>query len=444
MLDKEKLPHNVLNAKQHAREAEIVVQAGRLKTITIATNMAGRGTDIVLGGNPEPEIEKIHADTALDEAAKQKHIEDIKHEWQKQHNQVLTVGGLHIIATERHESRRIDNQLRGRAGRQGDAGSSRFYLSLEDPLLRIFASDRVASIMQRLKMPDGEAIEHPWVTRAIENAQRKVEARNFDMRKHLLDYDDVANDQRKAIYDSRNQLLESTDISERIGSIRHEVISAFITQHIPPESLEEQWDLAGLEKTLIAELQLDLPILQWLADESSLDEDQLRDRIVDYADRKYSEKVGQFEAEPIRQFERTLMLQSIDSHWREHLAALDHLRQGIHLRSYAQKTPAQEYKKEAFELFGLMLEMINTEVTRVLMTVQFRSEAELQKIEEPQAPTNVQFHHADHDQALQEANADAGGGDEQTFVRQGQKVGRNDPCPCGSGKKYKYCHGKLV
>jgi len=444
MLDKEKLPHNVLNAKQHAREAEIVVQAGRLKTITIATNMAGRGTDIVLGGNPEPEIEKIHADTALGEAEKQKRIDDIKHEWQKLHNQVLTVGGLHIIATERHESRRIDNQLRGRAGRQGDAGSSRFYLSLEDPLLRIFASDRVASIMQRLKMPDGEAIEHPWVTRAIENAQRKVEARNFDMRKHLLEYDDVANDQRKAIYESRNQLLESTDISERIGSIRHEVISAFITQHIPPESLEEQWDLDGLEKTLIAELQLDLPIRQWLADESSLDEDQLRDRIFDYADRKYSEKVGQFEAEPIRQFERTLMLQSIDSHWREHLAALDHLRQGIHLRSYAQKTPAQEYKKEAFELFGLMLEMINTEVTRVLMTVQFRSEAELQKIEEPQAPTNVQFHHADHDQALQEANADADGGDEQTFVRQGQKVGRNDPCPCGSGKKYKYCHGKLV
>ena len=444
MLDKEKLPHNVLNAKQHAREAEIVVQAGRPKTITIATNMAGRGTDIVLGGNPEPEIEKIHADAALDETEKQKRIDDIKHEWQKLHNQVLAAGGLHIIATERHESRRIDNQLRGRAGRQGDSGSSRFYLSLEDPLLRIFASDRVASIMQRLKMPDGEAIEHPWVTRAIENAQRKVEARNFDMRKHLLEYDDVANDQRKAIYESRNQLLESTDISERIGSIRREVINAFITQHIPPESLEEQWDLEGLEKTLIAELQLDLPVRQWLADESSLDEDQLRDRIVDYADRKYRDKVGQFEAEPIRQFERTLMLQSIDSHWREHLAALDHLRQGIHLRSYAQKTPAQEYKKEAFELFGLMLEMINTEVTRVLMTVQFRSEAELQKIEEPQAPTNVQFHHADHDQALQEANADADATDAQTFVRQGQKVGRNDACPCGSGKKYKYCHGKLV
>ncbi len=444
MLEKEKLPHNVLNAKQHAREAEIVVQAGRPKTITIATNMAGRGTDIVLGGNPEPEIAKIHADPGLDEATKQKRVEELKHEWQKVHNQVVTSGGLHIIATERHESRRIDNQLRGRAGRQGDSGSSRFYLSLEDPLLRIFASERVASIMQRLKMPDGEAIEHPWVTRAIENAQRKVEARNFDMRKHLLEYDDVANDQRKAIYESRNQLLEATDISDRINSIRREVISAFFSQHIQPESLEEQWDIEALEKTLMAELQLELPIKQWLADESTLDEDQLRARIVDYADRKYADKVVPFEVGPIRQFERTLMLQSIDSHWREHLAALDHLRQGIHLRSYAQKTPAQEYKKEAFELFGLMLEMINTEVTRILMTVQFRSEAELQKVEEPQAPKNVQFHHADHDEALQEANADAAGSDAQTFVRQGQKVGRNDPCPCGSGKKYKYCHGKLV
>jgi preprotein translocase subunit SecA len=444
MLEKEKLPHNVLNAKQHAREAEIVVQAGRPKTITIATNMAGRGTDIVLGGNPEPEIAKVKADAGLDDAAKQKRIEDIKHEWQKLHNQVVAAGGLHIIATERHESRRIDNQLRGRAGRQGDPGSSRFYLSLEDPLLRIFASDRVASIMQRLKMPDGEAIEHPWVTRAIENAQRKVEARNFDMRKHLLEYDDVANDQRKAIYESRNQLLESADISERIGSIRREVINAFVTQHIPPESLEEQWDIDGLEKTLMAELQLDLPVKQWLADESSLDEDQLRARIVEFADRKYQDKIKPFEAEPIRHFERTLMLQSIDSHWREHLAALDHLRQGIHLRSYAQKTPAQEYKKEAFELFGLMLEMINTEVTRVLMTVQFRSEAELQKVEEPQAPKNVQFHHADHEQALEQANAEAESSDAATFVRRGQKVGRNDACPCGSGKKYKYCHGKLV
>ncbi len=444
MLEKEKLPHNVLNAKQHAREAEIVVQAGRPKTITIATNMAGRGTDIVLGGNPEPEIAVIHADEKLDEPTKQKRVEQIRHDWQILHNQVVSSGGLHIIATERHESRRIDNQLRGRSGRQGDPGSSRFYLSLEDPLLRIFASERVASIMQRLKMPDGEAIEHPWVTRAIENAQRKVEARNFDMRKHLLDYDDVANDQRKAIYESRNQLLESTDISERIASIRREVINSFITQHIPPESLEEQWDIDGLEKTLIAELQISLPIKQWLADESTLDEEQLRARIADYADRKYADKVVPFEAPAIRQFERSLMLQSIDSNWREHLAALDHLRQGIHLRSYAQKTPAQEYKKEAFELFGLMLEMINTEVTRILMTVQFRSEAELQKAEEPQAPKNVQFHHADHEQALAEANADAPAGDAQTFVRRGQKVGRNDACPCGSGKKYKYCHGKLV
>jgi len=446
LLDKEKLPHNVLNAKQHAREAEIVVQAGRPKTITIATNMAGRGTDIVLGGNPEPEINRIKADETIEEPEKQRRIEDVRHEWQKLHNQVVAAGGLHIIATERHESRRVDNQLRGRSGRQGDPGSSRFYLSLEDPLLRIFASDRVAAIMQRLKMPDGEAIEHPWVTRAIENAQRKVEARNFDMRKHLLEYDDVANDQRKAIYESRNQLLESADISERIAAIRGEVINGFITQHIPAESLEEQWDVDGLEKTLSGELQLDLPIKQWLADETDLDENKLRARIVDYASRRYQDKVANVDPQAMRQFERAIMLQSVDSHWREHLAALDHLRQGIHLRSYAQKTPTQEYKKEAFELFALMLDMINTEVTKILMTVQIRSEAELQKVEEPEAPKNVQYHHADYEQALAEADADAEAkpADVQPFVRQGQKVGRNDPCPCGSGKKYKHCHGKLT
>ena len=444
MLDKEKLPHNVLNAKQHAREAEIVAQAGRPKMITIATNMAGRGTDIVLGGNPEPEINRILAEETPDEAARQRHVEDIRYNWQKLHNQVVAAGGLHIVATERHESRRVDNQLRGRSGRQGDPGSSRFYLSLQDPLLRIFASDRVASIMQRLKMPDGEAIEHPWVTRAIENAQRKVEARNFDMRKHLLEYDDVANDQRKAIYESRNQLLESTDISERVTAVRGEVINSFITQHIPFESLEEQWEIDGLEKTLAAELQLELPIKQWLADESDLDEDKLRARIIDYANRRYQGKIAGVDAHAMRQFERAIMLQSVDSHWREHLAALDHLRQGIHLRSYAQKTPTQEYKKEAFELFALMLDMINTEVTKILMTVQIRSEAELQKVEEPRAPKNVQFHHADYEQALEEANAEAGASDAQTFVRQGQKVGRNDPCPCGSGKKYKHCHGKLT
>jgi len=444
MLEKEKLPHNVLNAKQHAREAEVVVQAGRPKTITIATNMAGRGTDIVLGGNPDPEINQVRADAGLDEPARQRRVEEIRYGWQKLHNQVVAAGGLHIIATERHESRRVDNQLRGRSGRQGDPGSSRFYLSLEDPLLRIFASDRVAAIMQRLKMPDGEAIEHPWVTRAIENAQRKVEARNFDMRKHLLEYDDVANDQRKAIYESRNQLLESSDISERITAVRAEVISGFITQHIPPESLEEQWEIDGLEKTLLAELQLDLPIKQWLADESDLDEDKLRARIIDYAGRKYQEKTAGVEPQAMRQFERAIMLQSVDSHWREHLAALDHLRQGIHLRSYAQKTPTQEYKREAFELFALMLDMINTEVTKILMTVQIRSEAELQKVEEPETPKNVQYHHADYEQALEEANADAAASSAQTFVRQGQKVGRNDPCPCGSGKKYKHCHGKLT
>jgi preprotein translocase subunit SecA len=446
LLDKEKLVHNVLNAKQHAREAEVVVQAGRPGTITIATNMAGRGTDIVLGGNPEPEINLVHADADLDEAAKQKRTEDIRHNWQKLHNQVVAAGGLHIIATERHESRRVDNQLRGRSGRQGDPGSSRFYLSLEDPLLRIFASDRVAAIMQRLKMPDGEAIEHPWVTRAIENAQRKVEARNFDMRKHLLEYDDVANDQRRAIYESRNQLLDSSDISERITAIRGEVVNGFITQHIPPESMEEQWDLDGLEKTLNAELQLELPVKQWLTDEPDLDETQLRECIVDHAGKKYQAKIANLDPAAIRQFERTVMLQSVDTHWREHLSALDHLRQGIHLRSYAQKTPTQEYKREAFELFALMLDMINTEVTKLLMTVQFRSEAELQKVDEPHPPTNVQFHHADYEQALGDANADSetNATDAQTFVRQGRKVGRNDPCLCGSGKKYKHCHGKLT
>ncbi len=444
MLDKEKLPHNVLNAKQHAREAEIVVQAGRPKTITIATNMAGRGTDIVLGGNPEPEVNRIEADESLDASTRQRRVEELRHDWQKLHNQVVAAGGLHIIATERHESRRVDNQLRGRSGRQGDPGSSRFYLALEDPLLRIFASDRVASIMQRLKMPDGEAIEHPWVTRAIENAQRKVEARNFDMRKHLLEYDDVANDQRKAIYESRNQLLESSDISERITAIRGEVIGGFVAQHIAPESLEEQWDVDGLEKTLAAELELQLPLKQWLADDSDLDDAGLRARIVEFADLKYREKTANVEPQAMRQFERAIMLQSVDSYWREHLAALDHLRQGIHLRSYAQKTPTQEYKKEAFELFALMLDMINTEVTKILLKVQIRSEAELQKVEEPETPKNVQYHHADYEQALEEANADTAASDAQTFVRQGQKVGRNDPCPCGSGKKYKQCHGKLT
>ncbi|HSQ05003.1 MAG TPA: preprotein translocase subunit SecA, partial [Burkholderiales bacterium] len=370
MLKKHEIPHNVLNAKQHAREAEIVVQAGRPHMITIATNMAGRGTDIVLGGNPEPEINRLRADETVEEAEKKRREEEMRHEWQKLHNQVVAAGGLHIIGTERHESRRIDNQLRGRSGRQGDPGSSRFYLSLEDPLLRIFASDRVAAIMERLKMPEGEAIEHPWVTRSIENAQRKVEARNFDIRKHLLEYDDVANDQRKVIYHQRNDLLQSEDISQTITAIRADIVNGYINQHIVPGSLEEQWDIPGLERTLHGEIQLSVPVAEWLKQDSEMEEDALRRRIIEAAHRQYQEKVARVDATAMRQYERAIMLQSLDSHWREHLSALDHLRQGIHLRGYAQKNPTQEYKREAFELFSLMLEMIKTDVTKILMTVQ--------------------------------------------------------------------------
>ena len=448
MLKKEKLPHNVLNAKQHAREAEIVIQAGRPKMVTIATNMAGRGTDIVLGGNPEPEINAMRADTALDEAAKKKREEEIRFNWQKLHNQVVAAGGLHIVGTERHESRRIDNQLRGRSGRQGDPGSSRFYLSLEDPLLRIFASDRVAAIMERLKMPEGEAIEHRWVTRSIENAQRKVEARNFDIRKHLLEYDDVANDQRKVIYQQRNELLESSDISATLDAMRADVVNGFVSQHIPPGSLEEQWDPAGLEKTLEAELHLKTPVQQWLKEEPDLEDTVLRTRLVDAARRLYEDKVAGVESQAMRQYERAIMLQSVDTHWREHLAALDHLRQGVHLRSYAQKNPTQEYKREAFELFSMMLESIKSEVTKLLMTVQIRSSEALAAAEEPDVPRNVQYQHAEYADGDVAVEADQDGGvavaeRAQPFVRPGEKVGRNDPCPCGSGKKYKQCHGRL-
>ncbi len=442
LLENEKLPHQVLNAKQHAREAEIVSQAGRPKMVTIATNMAGRGTDIVLGGNPEPEINKVQNDADLSDPDKERRVAEMRSQWQKLHEQVVASGGLHIVSTERHESRRIDNQLRGRSGRQGDPGSSRFYLSLEDPLLRIFASDRVASIMDRLKMPEGEAIEHPWVTRAIENAQRKVEARNFDIRKQLLEYDDVANDQRKVIYTQRNELLEATDISETIRSMREGTIDALISQHITPESIDEQWDIPGLEKTLAGELGLDLPIGKWLDEETSLEEQSLRARIVEAANRFYEQKFGGLDPERVHAFERAMMLQSLDTHWREHLSALDHLRQGIHLRGYAQKNPKQEYKREAFDLFSLMLEAVRTEVTRILMVVKIQTEEEVETVVEKQEQTelkNVQYQHAGYDEALEKANAD---NKETPFVR-GQKVGRNDPCPCGSGKKYKQCHGKL-
>ncbi|HYD34435.1 MAG TPA: preprotein translocase subunit SecA, partial [Methylophilaceae bacterium] len=444
LLNKANLEHQVLNAKQHEREAQIIVQAGRPGVITIATNMAGRGTDIVLGGNPEPEIAQVRNDASLSDAEKETRTSELRAEWQKRHDAVLAAGGLHIIGTERHESRRVDNQLRGRAGRQGDPGSSRFYLSLEDPLLRIFASDRVSAIMERLKMPEGEAIEHPWVTRAIENAQRKVEGRNFDIRKQLLEYDDVANDQRKVIYEQRNELLEAEDIAPTIVAMRHDVINETISTYIPPESLEEQWDVAGLEKILEAEFGLVIEIQKMLEANPELHEESIREHIINTADEAYREKEAQAGAEIMRQFERSVMLQSMDNHWREHLAALDHLRQGIHLRSYAQKNPKQEYKREAFELFSSLLDTVKREVTQITMLVQVRSQADVDAVEKPVEPENVQYQHAAYDEALGKIPEET---DEPVsavpFERTGTKVGRNDPCPCGSGKKYKQCHGKL-
>lgn len=446
LLTEAKLEHQVLNAKQHEREAHIIVQAGRPGVITIATNMAGRGTDIVLGGNPEPEIAEVEADTTLTEEQKQARIAQIKADWKVRHDGVLAAGGLHIVGTERHESRRVDNQLRGRSGRQGDAGSSRFYLSLEDQLLRIFASDRVSAIMGKLNMPDGEAIEHPWVTRAIENAQRKVEGRNFDIRKQLLEYDDVSNDQRKVIYEQRNELLEATDVGETITIMREDVLRNMIATHIPPDSVEELWDVPALERELKAETGLDLPLQKMLEDNPDIHEETLRDHIITEANKAYAEKEALASADILRQFERSVMLQSLDNHWREHLAALDHLRQGIHLRSYAQKNPKQEYKREAFELFEGLLNTIKTEVTKVTMLVQVKTEADVEAVEKPVEVENVQYQHADYDEALGLAATDAsadGSLSAQPMVRDGVKVGRNDPCPCGSGKKYKQCHGVL-
>ncbi|MFZ2855314.1 MAG: preprotein translocase subunit SecA [Rhodocyclaceae bacterium] len=445
LLDHEKIPHQVLNAKQHAREAEIVIQAGRPGVVTIATNMAGRGTDIVLGGSIEKQIALVRDDETLADADRDARIAEIRSEWQKVHDQVVASGGLHIIGSERHESRRIDNQLRGRSGRQGDPGSSRFYLSLDDSLLRIFAGDRLKAIMERLKMPEGEAIEHPLVSRSLESAQRKVEARNFDIRKQLLEYDDVSNDQRKVIYAQRNELLETDDISETITAMRQGVLHDTFRVYVPAESVEEQWDLPALEKALSAELQLHLPVGEWFAAEPTLGDEAMLQRIVEAADAAYAEKLGQVGAENFHQFERNVMLQSLDTHWREHLAALDHLRQGIHLRGYAQKNPKQEYKREAFELFEALLDSVRVDVTRLLMTVQVRAE----DVEEtaPHADLqNVQYHHADFDEVIgqgDEAGSEAGAepGSRPTHVD--PKVGRNDPCPCGSGKKYKHCHGKL-
>ena len=445
-----KLEHNVLNAKQHAREAEIIAQAGRPKMITIATNMAGRGTDIVLGGNVEKQIQLIEADDNLADTDKEARSHKLGDEWQSLHDHVVSAGGLHIIGTERHESRRVDNQLRGRSARQGDPGSSRFYLSLDDPLLRIFAGDRVRAIMERLKMPEGEPIEAGIVSRSIESAQRKVEARNFDVRKQLLEYDDVANDQRKVIYQQRNDLLESVDVSEMIASLRDGVFTDMFRSFVPAESMEEQWDIKGLEASLTNEWQLEVPLQAMLAAEPNLSDEDLLERVVKVAEKSYTDKVEIIGKEAFGGFERSVMLQSVDSHWREHLAALDHLRQGIHLRGYAQKNPKQEYKREAFDLFGQMLDLIKNEVVRIVMTVRIESREEIEAAEVEMAQPhveNVHYQHADYNPEAAPEDLLAPEALPQNRilpqVNTMMKVGRNDPCPCGSGKKYKACHGKL-
>ena len=441
LLRKAKIEHQLLNAKQHDREAQIVAQAGRPGMVTIATNMAGRGTDIVLGGNVEKEVAALREDGGLPAAELEARIAAMREDWAKVHEQVIAAGGLHIIGTERHESRRIDNQLRGRAGRQGDPGTSRFYLSLEDPLMKIFAGERLNAIMVRLKMPEGEAIEHAMVTRSLESAQRKVEQRNFDIRKQLLEYDDVANDQRKVIYQQRNELLETDDISDTIRAMRQGVLHDLFRRYVPLDSVEEQWEIEALE-TALADLQLALPVGEWLKAAPSLDDEAILARIIDAAEEAYAAKVAMVDAGAWHQFERNVMLQSLDTHWREHLAALDHLRQGIHLRGYAQKNPKQEYKREAFELFETLLDTVRSDVTRLLMTVQIRAEAQLEEAEAPPEVENVQYHHADYDEALGTRRAEPEGAT-QPVVNAGPKVGRNDPCPCGSGKKYKHCHGSL-
>ncbi|BCO12038.1 preprotein translocase subunit SecA [Aeromonas hydrophila] len=439
ILTKENIPHKVLNAKFHAMEAEIVAQAGQTGAVTIATNMAGRGTDIVLGGNWQAEIAQLENPTEAQ-------IAELKAAWQVRHDAVLAAGGLHIIGTERHESRRIDNQLRGRSGRQGDPGSSRFYLSMEDTLMRIFASDRVTGMMKKLGMEEGEAIEHPWVTKAIENAQRKVEGRNFDIRKSLLEFDDVANDQRKVVYEQRNELLDTSDISETIHVIRDDVYGAIIDEYIPPQSLEEMWDVPGLEARLKSDFALDLPLQQWLAEDDKLYEEKLRERILDEATKLYTHKEELVGKEVLRNFEKAVMLQTLDGLWKEHLAAMDHLRQGIHLRGYAQKNPKQEYKRESFDLFTQMLETLKRDVVSILSRVQVQ-ERDVEAMEEQQrqqaeaAPRTYTHAAADNQLADDEAQAEAA---PVTFVRDEQKVGRNDPCPCGSGKKYKHCHGQLT
>jgi preprotein translocase subunit SecA len=442
LLKKQGIKHEVLNAKQHEREAHIIEQAGMPGSVTIATNMAGRGTDIVLGGNLDAELK------LLGEEASEAEKDRVRGVWLERHNQVLANGGLHVIGSERHESRRIDNQLRGRSGRQGDPGSTRFYLSLQDDLMRIFASDRVAALMKKLGMGDGEAIEHPWVTRSIENAQRKVEGRNFDIRKEILAYDDVANDQRKVVYAQRNELMAAKEISEIITAIREDVVNNVITQYIPAKTMVEQWDVKGLEEHLQQEFNVQIPVQKMLDEEHNLQEVSLRVRIIDILEQNHKDKELQITQEVLQHFEKSVMLQVLDTSWKEHLAAMDYLRQGIHFRGYAQKDPKQEYKREAFEMFTNLLEHIKYEVIEILFKVQIRQEEDVQAIDEQmQAPREMHFEHAaapaldDFEQlgvVEQEQNVL-----EQPFVREGAKVGRNDPCPCGSGKKYKQCHGKL-
>ena len=449
LLDKAKLPHQVLNAKQHAREADIVAQAGRLKMITIATNMAGRGTDIVLGGSAEKAIASIEGEESLDETTKASKIADVRAQWSAEHEQVKGLGGLRIIATERHESRRIDNQLRGRSGRQGDPGSSRFYLSLDDALMRIFAGDRVKSIMDRLKMPDGEAIEAGIVTRSIESAQRKVEARNFDMRKQLLEYDDVSNDQRKVIYQQRNAILDAVDLNAQIESLREGCFEDLVRQFVPAESVEEQWDVSGLQKVLADEWQLDVDLVKRVEDASAITDHELLDIVVQAAHAHFAAKLELVGVESFTQFERMVLLQSIDSHWRDHLSALDYLRQGIHLRGYAQKQPKQEYKREAFELFGQLLDSVKNDVTKVLMTVRIQSSEQLE-----QATDDIESRADSISNVTYSAPTETGEVEttvdpltlrgESTAGLDFSRVGRNDACPCGSGKKFKHCHGKLA
>ena len=444
MLTREKLPHQVLNAKQHAREADIVAQAGREGMITIATNMAGRGTDIVLGGNIEKDVQAIEADESLSQEQKQQRTEALRAQWQQDHEKVKALGGLRIIATERHESRRIDNQLRGRSGRQGDPGSSRFYLSLDDPLMRIFAGDRVRAIMDRLKMPEGEAIEAGMVTRSIETAQRKVEARNFDIRKQLLEYDDVSNDQRKVIYQQRNDILDAQDLTAQITSLREGCFTDLVRQFVPHESVEEQWDLPGLEKVLAEDWQLPLDLQAKVQASNSMTDEDIIGLVVDAANARFHEKSALIGEANFLPFQRMVLLQSIDSHWREHLSALDYLRQGIHLRGYAQKQPKQEYKREAFELFGQLLDAVKNEVTRVLMTVRIDSGEQAERAAQDIEARAEHISHVTYSAPDETGQAQTTAQDSGAPPAAWGHVGRNDPCPCGSGKKYKQCHGKLA